>query len=557
MKKRLAILGCALLVSVTAWLGAQALAPVRQASELMPAGALFYLEASNFSKLVSEWDASPEKKAWLKSANYAVYSRSHLMTRLDEARKAFTGMAGIAEDAPLLAGIAGGESAIAFYNISKLEFLYIAHISTARFADSALGKVKQRFESRQAGGRDYFVKTNGENTIAFAIVDNRLILATREDLVANALQLLAGEKLSTLRQERWFDEALGKAPAGEPDVRFVADLDRSTRTHQFLAYWVQRNGEEIRQFAWEVADLRFDNAGVKEDRVFWRREAQESLKDSEPAVADLLRYAGTDAGFHQAIAKPAAAEVSQLLAEKLFGHARAMEHAYKMKEAPNAPGGAYQDGEDDYETHIDSAVSREAAVDSFAPLDTLAANTDALLQTGGSRAGSVLVGLDSAVALHGMAPWKSEDVKRVLGQVAGAEWSVAAGSLQWADRSGVTALNSVTPLQFTIDGRVLVISTSPDWMARVLAVRAAASTQGASYTAVFRHAQELPNFQRMMKMIDFPSIPQGGQADTREPEFFSESIGSLAAAFGRLDSVSVTAHDTGTMVTESVIYRKK
>ena len=62
----------------------------------------------------------------------------------------------------------------------------------------------------------------------------------------------------------------------------------------------------------------------------------------------------------------------------------------------------------------------------------------------------------------------------------------------------------------------------------------------------------------MMRLMDFPSIPQGQPADTaREPLFFSENLGSLAAAMTRLDSVSITTHDTGAIVTEAIVYRKK
>ena len=560
MKNRMLVVGALLLTGIAAWLGAQALAPVKPPAELMPAGALFYVEARNFAKLVSDWDGSPEKKAWLESVNYQSFARSHLLTRLSEARKSFTDAAGLPEDAPLLAGIAGGESAVAFYHIGKLEFLYITQIPSARFADSALGKVKQKFEPRKAGGRDYFLQSKGENSIAFALADDRLILATREDLMASSLKLLAGDKFGTLREERWYSEALSKAPAGAaPDVRFLADLDRTTKTHQFRSYWVHRNGDDVRQFASEVADLKFGPTDIREDRVFLRRDAQESMAAAEPAVADLIRYATADAGFYQAMAKPSADDVAELLTQKLFGHSKAPERQHRNKLAPDGPGGPSILGEDDYETRIDAPQIAESSVDAFAPLSALASNTDALLQTGVSRTAGVLPGIDAAVVLHGVKPWIAAEVKSALGQVAGAVWSVAPGSLEWTDRNTYVELNSVTPLRFAIEGNALVMSASPEWMSRMMAARRTAPAQGtgASYAASFHHARELPGFARMMHLIDFPSIPQGQQGDAREPLFFSENIASLAGAMSRLDSVSVTTHDTGAMVNESIVYRKK
>ena len=108
-----------------------------------------------------------------------------------------------------------------------------------------------------------------------------------------------------------------------------------------------------------------------------------------------------------------------------------------------------------------------------------------------------------------------------------------------------------------MEGNALVISTSPEWMARVIAGRRTPSAQGATYVASFNFAQELPGFTRMMRLIDFPSIPQGQASDGRQPLFFSENIASFAASLSRLESAVITTHDMGAMVTESMVYRKK
>ena len=46
-------------------------------SSWCPPGAQVYLEAKDFSSLLAQWNASSEKTAWLASANYQVFSRSH------------------------------------------------------------------------------------------------------------------------------------------------------------------------------------------------------------------------------------------------------------------------------------------------------------------------------------------------------------------------------------------------------------------------------------------------------------------------------------------------
>lgn len=572
-RRRYLIAGAAvLLCGVTFWLGAQALAPgAPPLARLMPQGALFYLEARNLESVAKAWNESPEKKAWSESPSSEVFLRSTLALRLAEMRKNYLEAAGIPEDAPIVEGIAGGESAIAFYNISKFEFLYISQVNLSAFSSSALGKVRQKFEARKVSGRDYYFQTKGENTIAFALVDDRLFLSTREDLLAEALKRSAGEKLDSLSEEGWFVAALAKAPAGRPEVRLVADMQRTTATHAFRSYWIQQNVTEMKQFALEVADLSWSGSEIREDRVLIRKEAQDSLAPTEPAVADLLRFAALpDAGFYQAVAQPAAADVKALVMAKVFGKATAGrgDRGRAGRNAPQAPGGAEIDSEYDLEARIDQKTEVEAFEDPYSPLAGLAANTDAMFQAGGSRleADKVLVSTPSVVVLHGAKAWNVEEVKRTLGQVAGAVWAQAPGALVWsaADRNGITELNSASPLAMAIDGRALVISASPDWMRRVWTARRSSpdsSRAPATYVAQYRHAQEVGAFERLMRLLDNPQLPQTAAGDSqpagdaREPQFFSENLVSLAKAMMRLDAATVTSRDSGDRVTERVVYR--
>ena len=58
-------------------------------SKYMPAGPLLYIEAKDFSSLLSEWNSSHEKHTWGNSSNYEVFSRSRLFLRLKGAGDQF------------------------------------------------------------------------------------------------------------------------------------------------------------------------------------------------------------------------------------------------------------------------------------------------------------------------------------------------------------------------------------------------------------------------------------------------------------------------------------
>jgi len=48
-----------------------------------------------------------------------------------------------------------------------------------------------------------------------------------------------------------------------------------------------------------------------------------------------------------------------------------------------------------------------------------------------------------------------------------------------------------------------------------------------------------------------------GPADAREPAFFSENIGGLGRTLGRVESESLRVHDTGSAVSQTLVYKLK
>src|SRR5712692_11359302 len=96
------------------WAAYQAVAPEGPPlSSYVPSGALIYLQAKDLSSLLSDWNGSPQKREWLGSGNYEVFSRSRLLLRLKDAGKQFATTAGLPPDMNFMSQVAGGESALA------------------------------------------------------------------------------------------------------------------------------------------------------------------------------------------------------------------------------------------------------------------------------------------------------------------------------------------------------------------------------------------------------------------------------------------------------------
>ena len=173
---------------------------------LLPAGATLVLQAKDFASLVGDWNTSAEKTKWLASANYQAFSRSRLFLRLKGAFDEFSTAAGVPPNMALVSDVAGAESALALYDVGKLEFLYVTRLPSAKAMENALWRTRGTYEPRQADGTPFYVRVDPESkrVVAFGVRDQYLVLATREDLLAGALARIGGQSGASVETEGWF-----------------------------------------------------------------------------------------------------------------------------------------------------------------------------------------------------------------------------------------------------------------------------------------------------------------------------------------------------------------
>ncbi len=122
----------------------------------------------------------------------------------------------------------------------------------------------------------YYLKEDisTHRTAAFAYTGGVLLLATKGDLIAGALELMAPSQRPSIASESWFSDAV-KAAAGRVanQLRMVYNLERLIATPHFRSYWVQRNVSDLREFRCGLADLEQSRGGFQERRVLLRATA--------------------------------------------------------------------------------------------------------------------------------------------------------------------------------------------------------------------------------------------------------------------------------------------
>src|SRR5947207_2252641 len=386
-------------------------------SKYFPAGPMLYLEAKDFSSLLSDWNSSPEKKIWLSSSNYEVFSRSRLFLRLKGAGDRLAAAAGRPPDMDFASQVAGTRSALALYDIGNLQFLYITYLPSAKSLQTQLWQTRSKFEPRNAGGVDFYVRRDPESQkeVAFAVSGEYLLLATREDLIAGALQLMAGNKANTVESEAWWAQSV--AAAGSiGDLRMVLNMEKVVPSPYFRTYWVQQNNTDLKQYSAAVSDLLRSGKQYREERALIRKAEAEAPAGASEA-ADLVRLVPAGAGMYVAKASPSSDACLDLVQTKLL--TPHLGPAPVSKIAPDVQLGSGETGSgSDLETRIDQAEVKQPTVQTVSALKQLLDKTQivASLQvqsTDRDKAG-VFVRIHSAIALAATANWDEASVRTAL-----------------------------------------------------------------------------------------------------------------------------------------------
>lgn len=516
------------------WLRAQQ-EETRSLPSLLPSGALLYLEAKNFQSVLNQWNLSTEKKSWLASENFEILSRSRLLQRLGQAQDEFASVAGLPVQFNLLNEVAGSRSAFAFYDLPSLGFVYITQLDSSHLNTNQLWRSRTKYESRQAAGIPFFVKSDpaSHRSVAFARYKNWFVVGTAEERMARTLALISGARAAALENEPWFS-SVTKQSAGQGDLRLVYNLDALLSTPQFRTYWIQRNSSELKAFMAGVADLFERQRGFEEQRVLVRREGAQALATA-PSIAEILHYIPAASSLYRIWAHPDHAIVSDVLQQVVFGAPAGNPTLDRF--APQVTGQASESGSNaDFETRVDEPPPRRAEAQSIAQLV------------------EVVTGMQPVAMAH-------IQIMTVLGDnVFLIPQSATVIECQKADRAAlgralqastnILETGSLDPLNVAVSGNTIILS-------RMNITRSEASTQfpaGTTYAAVFDKSVEWPRYKQLFGVIDRNAMNPEAPPSANSPTFFAGNIRSLGDTLSRLQRVSITAQDGATERRETLRY---
>jgi len=534
--------------------------PDPELSHFVPSGALLYLQAKDFSSWLADWDKSSEKQEWVKTNNYEVFSRSRLFLRLKDALAEFSNAAGVPATSELVRQIAGKESAVALFDIGKLQFLYLTRLAPGSATQSALWQTRSKFETRSAGGFTFYLRRDSESNreVAFAVTGDYLLLATKEELMAGALQLLAGSQEHGIEAEAWWSRSIAAAGTAG-DLRMVLNLEKLVPSPYFRSYWIQQNITDLSHYSAAISDLTRDGAEYGEERVLLRKESAAS-EDADATgaagVAELVRLVPADAGIYLAKSNPKPEECVKLLETKIL--APHLGPAAPEKLAPQVQLGNGETGAgSDLETRIDQAPIQQAgSTESGTLLKGVLVSNQVLAslqaQSTDGNAQDAFVRMHSVVVFLGASDWNEQAVKTALVDSVRPGLTTGEFGVAWKSSSGVSELNGLWPLAVAVRGKYLFVADTGKVLAATLVnVDRKSTTSPSVLAAGFSHESEQAPFLKLTHMLDLGNASGGtGQA----PDFFSGNIGSLSQTLRGLASEKIVVRDSADKQTQTVTY---
>jgi hypothetical protein len=569
MKKTLWIVAGVLAFGTLAWVQVNQPGP-RPLASLIPAGPMIYIEAKDFHAVLDEWNQSGVKRAWLASANYRVFSNSNLLQKLQGVYQEYGAVAGFLPGVPGTLEIAGSQSALGLYDLREQQFVYITRLGESQFVKSQLWRLRDRFTTRQASGIPFYLRRDdaSNRTVAFAFTNGWLVVATRDDLIAGTLALIAGQPASSLASEAWYAGALARA--GNPgELRMALNIQALISDVRFRSYWIQRNVSELRPFEAEIVDVQRTQQDIEENRILVRTAEQPIALPSASALttmAALRSLAPPDAALTRAWAAPSPDLVESLVETRLLN---------PSAEAP--PGSDYAPAavstddsagsEQDLETRIDEPPLADAvtgALKSAAIRELISRGApDALLQIESTTRASGFVRTPSVLVVSASANWDAAALREGLSSAVETLWSTSRLGVEWRQiaMGGHSAqeLNGLATLLFAIDGNRLYFANDSALLLATLNRTATPPVQsGPAYAAEFHHAGERADYMTIMQALDFGGrrqpflfTPQGN----RTPQFFSDNLASLSSVFNFIQSMIVTRVESQGVETQRVVYR--
>ena len=172
--------------------------------------------------------------------------------------------------------------------------------------------------------------------------------------------------------------------------------------------------------------------------------------------------------------------------------------------------------------------------------------------------------------------WNGEAIRTALQHALQPGLTASQLGVEWIQAGAAYRLAGLMPIAMASQSKYLLVSDDPAMLDAMLAKSGSVSKiKPATYAAGFNHQGERENFLHLTGLVHRAVAPpernvaaqesdaaeepatstkNGTEAPEREPDFFSENIGSLSATLKDVKAESIVVRQAGNRVRQTVTY---
>lgn len=316
MKIKIAVVG--VFIGIVAYAAFSAKKEFSPAEDL-PREAVVYAEFADLPAFLRLWEASELKRKYLASENFNALKQRRLGLKLAARWQEFNEAVGFPLDLETVGAFAEKRAAIGIYDIGKLEFVFIAPVSSELFAATGVFQDKDRFEEKvlEDGTDVYSITVAADHgrqpqKLLFADIKGRFVLATSEKLLLQTVKNINGKAA----KNRLTDEPLFKDLREKSKPNLVSVWVNQTvlnKDYYFKRYWLMPDASRLKNIRAGIFDVSLETNKIVERRRFILEKETKTVKFSRAETREMLALVPPDTAFYSLRTANAASAADAIL----------------------------------------------------------------------------------------------------------------------------------------------------------------------------------------------------------------------------------------------------
>lgn len=274
-------------------------------AEDLPREAVVYVEFTDLPAFLQLWEKSELRQKYLESENFNSLKRRRLGLKLASRWQEFNEAVGFSLDLETVGGLAEKRAAIGIYDVGKLEFVFIAPVSSEIFTATKFFLNKEQFEEKllENGTSIFSVDVAADRgresqKLLFASVKERIVLATSEKLLLQTVNNINGKT----NKNRLIDEPSFKSLTENLKPNLVSVWVSQTalnKDYYFKRYWLMPDTNKLKNIRAGIFGISLEEKKVVERRKFLLEKEVNTTKLNPTEMQKMLSFVTSNVSFYR------------------------------------------------------------------------------------------------------------------------------------------------------------------------------------------------------------------------------------------------------------------